>query len=127
MRRAITALVATLVSACSGDGSGPGQEATQLAFTAQPSASSAGQIITPAVQVSIQDASGNLVSSAENSVTLALGLNPTGAILSGTTTVNAAAGVATFSDLRMGKAGTSYVLSASASGLSGTSSGEFDV
>jgi adhesin/invasin len=127
MRRAITALAATLVSACSGDGSGPGQEAAQLAFTRQPSAGSAGQVITPPVQVSIQDASGNLVSSAENSVTLALGPNPSGATLIGTTTVNAAAGVATFSDLRTSKAGTNYTLSASASGLTGTGSAAFDV
>ena len=44
------ALAATLVSACSGDGSGPGQEAAQLAFTTQPSSSLAGQVITPATQ-----------------------------------------------------------------------------
>jgi plastocyanin len=128
MRLAITALAATLVVlACSGDGSGPSQEATQLAFTVQPSARTAGQVITPAVRVSVQDASGNLVSSAQNTVTLALAVNPSGATLSGTTTVNAAGGVATFSDLQISKPGTNYTLSASASGLTGASSAAFDV
>jgi plastocyanin len=128
MRRAIMALAAALaVSACSGDGGGPGPEATQLAFTVQPSAGTAGQVIAPAVQVSVQDVSGNLVSSAENTVTLALGVNPSGATLSGTTTANAAGGVATFSDLRMSKPGTNYTLSASASGLTGATSTAFDV
>jgi plastocyanin len=128
MRLAIMALAATVaVSACGGDGSGPGQVSTQLAFTAQPSTNTVGQVITPAVQVSVQDASGNLVSSAENTVTLALGVNPSGATLSGTTTANVAGGVASFSDLQISKPGTNYTLSASASGLAGATSTAFDV
>lgn len=128
MRIAIAALGATLaVSACGGDGSGPGQEATHLAFTVQPSARTAGQVITPAVQVSVQDASGNLVGTAEHAVTLALRANSSGATLSGTTTVNAAGGVATFSDLRVSKEGTNYTLSASAPGLTDAASAAFDV
>lgn len=80
MRLAIITLAFTLVVlACGEDGSGPGQEATQLAFTAPPSTSTAGQVLTPAVQVSVEDTSGTLVSSAQNTVTLALGLNPSGA------------------------------------------------
>jgi hypothetical protein len=120
---------ALLFGCAGGDGSGPGGAgpASQLAFTVQPSASTVGQAIVPPVQVSIQDASGNLVSSAGNAVTVTLGAGPKGATLSGTTTVNAASGVATFSDLRSSKAGTGYTLLASASGLTGATSAAFDV
>jgi hypothetical protein len=128
MRLAITALAATFaVVACNGDSSGPGQVATQLAFTVQPSARTAGQVITPAVRVSVQDASGNSVSGAQNTVTLALAVNPSGATLGGTTAVNPAGGVATFSDLQMSKPGTNYTLSASSSGLTSATSAAFDV
>jgi plastocyanin len=128
MRLAIMALAAALaVSACGGDGSGPGQEATRLAFTAQPSTSTAGQVIVPPVEVSVQDASGNVVSTAEDAVTLGLAVNPGGATLGGTTTVNAAGGVATFSDLQLSKPGTNYSLSAAAPGLTGSASAAFDV
>lgn len=127
MRRAIAALAALLVSACSGDGSGPPQEAAELAFTAQPSASTPGQVITPPVQVSVQDASGNSVTSGVNIVTLALGFNPSGATLSGTTTVGAIGGMATFSDLKISKPGSGYTLNAAATNLTSATSASFDV
>jgi plastocyanin len=128
MRLAVTVCaVALSLAACGGDGSGPGHNATQLAFRVQPSASTAGRTITPAVEASLQDASGDLVSNAENTVTIALGLNPSGATLSGTTTVNAAGGVATFLDLQISKPGTGYTLSATSPNLTAASSEIFDV
>lgn len=128
MRLTVMALATTLaLSGCGDDGSGVSLEATQLAFTVQPSSSAAGQAIAPAVQVSVQDASGTLVSNAENPVTLALGLNPSGAALGGTRTVNAAGGVANFSDLQIDKPGTGYTFSASATDLTAATSAAFDV
>ena len=53
----------------------------QLAFTVQPSDASVGGTITPAVEVEIQDAAGNHVTSATTSVTVALANNPSGAAL----------------------------------------------
>ena len=127
MQRALMALAATLaMSACGEDGSGLGQEATQLAFTAQPSSGSASQVISPAVRVSVQDASGNRVSSAGNTVSLALGSNPSGAALSGATTVDATSGVATFSDLQISLPGSGYTLNATAPGLTSATSTAFD-
>ena len=41
---------------------------------------------------------------------MAIGTNPGGGTLSGTTTVAAVAGVATFSNLSINKAGTGYTL-----------------
>src|SRR3989441_5330451 len=70
--------------------------ATQLAFTVQPSNTVAGAAITPAVQVTALDAAGNPVPGFIGSITVALGNNPGGSTLGGTTTVAAVNGVATF-------------------------------
>src|SRR5882724_5141169 len=77
----------------------------KLAFTQEPNASYAsGATIT--VKVSIEDAAGNVVTGDTSAVTLALGGGTGGAVLSGTKTVNAVAGVATFSNLTIDKVGT---------------------
>src|SRR5439155_657566 len=87
--------------------------ATQLVFGTQPSTTVANRLITPAVKVRALDALGNLVPSFAGSVTVALGTNPGGATVSGTTPVTAVGGVATFSDLSLNKTGTGYTLTAS--------------
>src|SRR2546427_11772211 len=69
---------------------------------------------------------GNLVPGFTGSVTVALGTNPGGAILSGTTPVAAVGGVATFF-LSLNKAGTGYTLTASASGFAPVTSTAFDI
>jgi hypothetical protein len=57
MRLPIAMLAAGLAfTGCGSDGNGPGQEATQLAFTVQPDTSTAGQPLSPPVQVSVLDA-----------------------------------------------------------------------
>jgi hypothetical protein len=83
--------------------------------------------ITPAVQVSIVDANGNLVTSATDNVTIAIGTNPSGGALSGTTTVAAVNGVATFSDLSINMVGTGYTLAATSGSLTGATSSAFNV
>ena len=60
-------------------------------------------------------------------VTVAIGTNPSGGTLSGTKTVNAVAGVATFSGLSIDNIGTGYTLVASASGLTSGTSTAFDI
>ncbi len=52
---------------------------------------------------------------------------PSGATLSGATTVNAVNGVATFADLRIDKAGTLYTLVGTAGGLMPASSSTFNI
>ena len=98
-----------------------------LAFRVQPSGVTAGNIMTPAVQVQIQDTLGNVDTSFTASVTLAIGTNPVGGRLSGTTSVAPVNGVALFGDLALDKAGTGYTLAASASGATGATSASFDV
>ncbi|MBA3495820.1 MAG: Ig-like domain repeat protein, partial [Gemmatimonadales bacterium] len=101
--------------------------ATKLAFIQPPLTTSAGATITPAVRVAIQDAAGNTVTAASNTVTVALGDNPGGAVLSGTLTVSAVNGVASFPNLSIDKTGNGYTLTAVADGLDGTTSPAFDI
>ena len=99
---------------------------SQLAFGVDPSTAFAGAPIAPAVQVVVEDAAGNTDTTFTGNVTVVLGANPGGASLSGTTSVAAVAGVATFSDLRLDKSGTGYALLAAAAGLTGVTSIAFD-
>src|SRR5437867_2031311 len=101
--------------------------ATQLAFTVQPSNAVAGRTISPAVQVSARDAQGNLVTGFVGSVTMALGTNPGGSTLGGTTTVPAVSGVASFGNLSLDKVGTGYTLTAAAAGPTAATSNSFNV
>ena|SRR5687768_13673536 len=100
--------------------------ASRLAFVSQPSNTTAGGTI-PTVSVAIRDAFGQTVTSATNAVTISLGSNPGSGTLSGTRTVNAVNGVATFTNLSINRAGAGYTLVASASGLTDATSNAFNV
>jgi VCBS repeat-containing protein len=101
--------------------------ATKLAFSQVPVNTSAGSPITPAVKVAIQDAGGNTVTSATDLITIGIGSNPSAGTLSGTTTVSAVNGVATFAGLSIDRSGNGYTLTASASGLTAVTSPSFDI
>src|SRR5207244_3389419 len=101
--------------------------ATQLAFIVQPSNTVASATISPAVQVTALDPAGNPVPGFTGSVTVALGSNPGGSTLGGTTTVAAVNGVAAFVDLSLNKTGTGYWLTATATGLNTATSSVFDI
>jgi photosystem II stability/assembly factor-like uncharacterized protein len=100
---------------------------SKLAFVVQPSSAAAGGVIKPPVQVAIEDTNGETVTSSNLPVTIALGNNPTSATLSGTLTVAAVAGVATFGDLTLDTDGTGYTLTASATDVTGDTSAPFDI
>ncbi len=87
--------------------------ANRLAYVVQPTTATAGATISPAPQVEILDVNGNRVTGSTAAVTLALGANPGGSTLGGTATVNAVAGLATFSTLSLNRTGTGYTLAAS--------------
>ncbi len=70
----------------------------------------------PDFQVAIEDANGNVVSSDNAPITITITSGPSGAKISGTTTVNAVNGVATFSGLSLNLAGA-YTIQATSSGL----------
>ena len=100
--------------------------ANKLAFGQQPTTTAAGASISPAVTVQIQDQFGNVTTSTAN-VAMAIGTNPAGGTLSGTTSVAAVNGTATFSTLNIDKAGTGYTLSASSGALPGATSSAFNI
>ncbi len=79
------------------------------------------------VTVNAEDQYGNVATSFNGSVTLALANNPDSAILGGTLTATAVNGVATFSGLTINKPDTGYTLKASSSGLTTGTSAPFSV
>lgn len=100
--------------------------ASQLAFTGQPSTTETGDPITPSVKVKATDACNNPVSGV--SVGIAIGTNPSGGMLSGTTPQTTGAnGVAEFADLSINKSGTGYTLVASATGAPSVTSASFNI
>ncbi len=101
--------------------------ATTLGFAVQPSTTTAGAAIAPAVQVTIQDAQSNVVTSFTGTITLAIGTNPSGGTLSGTTTASAVAGVGTFPNVSIDKPGSGYTFTASAGSLGATTSTPFTI
>ncbi len=111
----------------SSGGGGGNPPPSRIAFSLQPSTTSAGAVINPPVVVAVQDARGNTVAAAANSVTVAIAANPAGGTLAGTLTVGAVGGLATFRDLTIDKAGAAYSLSATAVGLGDATSASFDV
>ena len=106
---------------------GSGNTATHLAFTVQPSNTGAGLVISPAVVVVAQNASGNADTTYTNSVTVTIRANPGGGTLSGTSTVVSSHGVATFSNLSINNAGTGYTLTAAAPLLTSATSATFNI
>jgi hypothetical protein len=105
-----------------------------LEFNNGPASTAVGAVITSAtgsrggpVTVEVLDASGQLDTSSTATVTIAIGSNPGPGSLSGTTTVDASAGVASFSDLSINAAGTNYTLVATSPGITSATSGPFDI
>src|SRR5438270_135342 len=101
----------------------PGHSPAHVGFIVQPAAVvNANAAISPAIQVTVTDASWGAVSGGV--VQIAIGTSPApGATLSGTTKAKLVDGVATFNDLRIDQLGRGYTLVARAGPASGTSSG----
>jgi hypothetical protein len=104
--------------------------ASQLVFAVQPSNTAPLITIQPPVQVMAVDAEGNRVASFTGLVTVAIGRN--GGLLlpgrlSGTTTVAAVGGYATFSDLSIDQPGTGYTLVVTSAALTRAESASFNV
>lgn len=126
----LTATASGLTSATSSTFNITAGTANKLAFFQQPSNAAVSTSISPAVTVQIQDVNSNVTASTA-AVTLAIANNAgPGGILTNspaTLTVNAVAGVATFSNLKIDKTGTGYTLSATSPGLAPDTSGSFNI
>ena len=92
--------------------------APHLDFAVQPTATKLGSAITPPVVVCLRDSAGQIVTTFNSVVTLRPG--------TGTTSVNAVAGCATFSNIRPATVGT-FTLTASAGSWQDATSASFQV
>jgi hypothetical protein len=123
----LSGLIAAL-TACGGSSSSSppppsNPVATALAFSVQPGAVVAGDVLAPGVEVSVLDQNGALFTTP---VPVALTLTG-GGTLHGTATAVSVNGHATFADLSIHEAGTGYGLTASSAGLTGAQSAAFPV
>lgn len=75
----------------------------------------------------VRDVDGNRVTTGTHAVTLTIGTNPSGGILSGALTQNTVKGLAVFTGLRIDKAGTGYTLQATVPELADAASHTFDI
>src|SRR3989442_7479941 len=100
--------------AISGGGGGSGPDA--LFFLVQPNDATAGNIITPAVQIEVLDSLRRPDTAYSNSITMSLAVNNVGARLSGTLSVVPVNGIASFGDLSIDRSAAGLILTASGSG-----------
>jgi len=110
-----------------GGGGGGGTGPDALAFTVQPSSATAGNIITPAIQVQVRDSLGLPDSAFAGNITMSISVNPVGGRLSGTLNVAPVNGIALFGDLVIDASGAGYVLQATAPGATTASSTSFTI
>jgi hypothetical protein len=120
--------------ASAGNLSGSVTGSCSLAFTTEPANTVVNAVITSAfdsqggpIKVEVLDGSGQLATSSTAAVTVAIGMNPGSGSLSGTTTVDASAGVAAFTNLSINATGTGYTLVATSPGITSTTSNPFNI
>jgi hypothetical protein len=99
---------------------------TQLAYSQQPSNATAGQAISPAIVVDVENANGDVVTTDNSAVTIAIASGPSGATIGGTLTVDAVNGVATFTGLTLTQAGN-YTFTVTDSSLTEATSSSFSI
>jgi hypothetical protein len=134
MRPGLWCLAVTLLASAACPGNAPrlqgvvtsGGPATHLTFTSQPKTTTVGHSLGN-VTVAAQDDAGFTDTTYTGTITVTLANNPTGAILAGSTSIAAVAGVATFPNLTVDRPGSGYTLGATAPGLVGATSDTFIV
>jgi len=127
----MTATASGVVTPATFTATGTAGAATQLSFSVQPSNVQAILgVITPAVEVSVLDTHGNLVTGSSASIDIAIANDPNGAGVStllGTLTRSASGGIATFDDLAIDLLGSGFTLGVTSSPLTAATSTGFDV
>jgi hypothetical protein len=96
--------------------------ASQLAYQQTPTTGTAGQALSPAITVSVDDQFGNLVTSDTSTITLSVASGPGGFAPGSTVVLPASGGIATFNNVVFDTAGT-YALNATDGTLIGATSG----
>ncbi len=105
----------------------PAGPAVRLGFATAPGDVAVGGVRRLPVTVAVQDKTGRTVRAGAFTVTLALGDGSRDGALAGTLTAATVNGIATFPDLKIGRAGERYTLMAKAAGLAGAVSPAFQV
>lgn len=92
---------------------------TRLAFVREPSGASTDQVFPVQPMIAAEDESGIVVTTFTGpiSVDIERGTGASGAVLNGSTTLNASSGTTTFGNLSIGRPGIGYVLTATSLGL----------
>ena len=104
--------------------------ASKLVIGTQPTDTVAGQAITPAVTVQVEDQYGNVEISdtgTEHPVTVGLTSGSPSATLLGTKQQNDVNGIATFNDLKIETANSGYALQATSNGLTSATTDSFKI
>lgn len=103
--------------------------ATRLAISVQPSNAQAQTAISPPIQVLVQNANNQTVTTSSLPVTLSItsGTGASGAVLTGQLIVDAVNGVATFNNVRVAQPGTAYTLTATSGSLASAVTTAFDI
>jgi hypothetical protein len=121
-------------SAANLSGSVAGSCSLAFASDGEPAGTAVNAVITSAVgsqggpvKVEVLDGSGQLAIGSTATVTVAIGSNPGSGSLSGTLTVNASGGVASFSDLSIDQPGDGYTLTATSPGITPVTSDPFKI
>ncbi|KPV50889.1 hypothetical protein SE17_24350, partial [Kouleothrix aurantiaca] len=106
-----------------------GTPTPRLIFSGQPDGAEINKPLAMQPAVTVLNNKGQKDTTFNGTITLAIksGTGTSGAALTGTATVNAVAGVATFSGLAVNKAGTAYQLTASSAGFQAIESAAFNI
>lgn len=120
----VTASVGSVTSAPLSVTTTPGTP-SRLALRTQPAGAAVGAPLGTQPVVEVRDAAGNVVTASAAAVTVAIASG--GGALAGTTTVNAAGGVATFTDLSLTGTVGARTLAFASTGLTAVSSGAFNL
>ena len=124
----VTAVHRSWTGASAASGTVTVSGATQLVYVVQPTDARVGESVAPAVAVSLATADGTPVAGGGIPLTLAIGTNAGGGVLSGVATVQTDPdGTATFAGLSIDQPGAGYTLVASATGLASATSDPFAV
>ena len=120
--------------ASAGNLSGTPTGSSLLKFTSEPTDTAVGAVITSSVdsqggpvKVEVLNGCGQLATTSSAEVTVAIGANPGSGTLSGTVTVAASGGVASFSDLKINQPGIGYTLVATSLGMTSATSTTFTI
>lgn len=118
----VTGLGSPVVNVLVAGMSGSTTATSHLAFNQFPTTGTVGKALSPSVTVAIENQSGQVITTDNSTVTIAVASGPGGFASSSTISVQAVNGIATFSNLILNTAGT-YQLSATDTGrISATSS-----